>query len=100
MDKQYRILKDGTVFMSATPGEYAGWRHGKIFGRLDCESGKRLIQPKNRVFFATLEDAIREGYRPCQKCKPMDENDFAGIRALVTYTTLEEFYNRDKRPKR
>lgn len=98
--KLYRLLRSGKTMMSETPGEYAGWRGGKIFGRLDCQSGKRLIQPKNRVFFATLEDAVREGYRPCQRCKPIDENDFNNIRSLVPYATLDAFYNRDKLDKR
>lgn len=96
MHKLYRVLRAGETVMSETPGRYAGWRGGRIFGRLDCQSGKRLIHPKNRVFFATLEDAVREGYRPCQKCLPMDENDFKSIRYLVSYATLDAFYNRDK----
>ncbi len=55
--------------MSEQPGVLAGWKPGKIFGRLDCESGIRM-KPENRVFFHSIEDAIAQGYRPCKKCKP------------------------------
>ena len=55
---------------SRVPGQYAGWKPGKIFGRLDCRSGKRM-KKENRVFFLTLQDALEAGYRPCQKCHPL-----------------------------
>lgn len=69
MKKVYRVLKDGFIQSSRKPGKYAGWRPGKIFGRLDCRSGMRM-RPSNRVFFLTWEDAIAAGYRPCKKCRP------------------------------
>lgn len=65
----YRILKRGLIIKSTKPGKYAGWKKGKIFGRLDCASGMRM-KKENRVFFHTWEDALAEGYRPCKKCKP------------------------------
>jgi methylphosphotriester-DNA--protein-cysteine methyltransferase len=45
------------------------WRVGvnarlKIFGTLDCHSGKRMKR-KNRVFFANAAEARAAGYRPC-----------------------------------
>ena len=67
--RKYKILKDGEIIESKIPGRYAGWRPGKIFGRLDCKSGKRM-KKENRVFFYTWDDAVAEGYRPCKKCKP------------------------------
>lgn len=39
----------------------------KIYGTLNCKSGKRL-KVKNRVFFATEKEAIEAGYRPCGHC--------------------------------
>lgn len=39
----------------------------KIYGTLNCKSGKRL-KVKNRVFFRDEEEAIQEGYRPCGHC--------------------------------
>lgn len=70
--KLYKILKDGKIIESEQAGLYAGWKYGKIFGRLDCKSGMRMHK-QNRVFFHTLEDAVKEGYRPCQKCRPINE---------------------------
>jgi len=93
--KLYTILKAGEFVRSPIPGKYAGWGPGKIFGRLDCKSGMR-IKKENRVFFHTLEDAVNEGYRPCKKCRPIDEKDFSTIRHLVPkYQNVGEFYNRD-----
>ena len=67
--KLYKILKNGAIINSPIPGKYAGWRPGRIFGRLDCKSGMRM-KKANRVFFHTYEDAIAAGYRPCKKCEP------------------------------
>ncbi len=92
--KLYSILKVGEIIKSEIPGEYAGWASGKIFGRLDCKSGMRM-KKENRVFFHNLEDAVNKGYRPCKKCRPLDEEGFEQIQHLVPYKTLEEFYNRD-----
>jgi len=69
MAKTYKLLKNGVVFESTLPGKYAGWRRGKIFGRLDCKSGMKM-KKENRVFFLTYADAVESGYRPCKKCKP------------------------------
>ena len=95
--KMYTILKNGEFIKSSIPGEYAGWEPGKIFGRLDCKSGMRM-KKENRVFFHTLEDAIVQGYRPCKKCNPIGEEDFEKIKHLVSYSSIEEFYNRDNKP--
>ena len=92
--KIYTILKNGTLVKSKEPGIYAGWVPGRIFGRLDCTSGMKMHR-NNRVFFQTLEDAIREGYRPCKKCRPINVQDFESISYLISYKTIEEFYNRD-----
>ena len=39
----------------------------KIFGTLDCRSGKRM-KKENRVFFISKNEAIQQGYRPCGHC--------------------------------
>jgi len=39
----------------------------KIYGTLQCTSGKRL-SINNRVFFATATEAQSAGYRPCGHC--------------------------------
>ncbi|HEX4851811.1 MAG TPA: Ada metal-binding domain-containing protein [Puia sp.] len=45
----------------------AGNANLKIYGRLDCRSGKRM-QRKNRVFFEDEAEAIQRGFRPCGHC--------------------------------
>ena len=93
-NETYAILKQGEVIKSEIPGEYVGWAPRKIFGRLDCRSGMRM-NSENRVFFHSLEDAVNEGYRPCKKCHPIDEKDFERIKNLVSYGSVEEWYDRD-----
>lgn len=39
----------------------------KIYGTLDCISGKRM-KTGNRVFFASEKKAISFGFRPCGHC--------------------------------
>ena len=75
MRGKYKILKGGKIIEGRVPGRYAGWRPGKIFGRLDCKSGLRM-KKENRVFFLTWDDAIVEGYRPCKKCKPTPNDTY------------------------
>lgn len=92
--KKYKLLKQGMIVESFVPGAYAGNRPHKIFGRLDCKSGMRM-KKENRVFFASLEDALKEGYRPCNCCKPVDETLFEQIKPCIPYRnvqTLQDFY--------
>lgn len=44
-----------------------GNRKLKIYGRLDCNAGKRM-KAENRVFFENRIEAISRGYRPCAVC--------------------------------
>lgn len=98
--KLYKILKNGEFIYSPVPGEYAGYKKGKIFGRLNCKSGMRM-KKESRVFFHTLEDAVNEGYRPCKNCRPIGEEDFGRINHLVPqYRDVHEFYSRDDRQKK
>jgi methylphosphotriester-DNA--protein-cysteine methyltransferase len=39
----------------------------KIYGTLDCKSGKRMKR-MNRVFFMSDQQARENGYRPCGHC--------------------------------
>lgn len=43
----------------------------KIYGTLQCKSGKRM-KTKNRVFFKTTEQAKKFGFRPCGHCLRTD----------------------------
>ncbi len=42
-----------------------------IFCRPSCSARKPL--PENVAFFGTPEDALLEGYRPCLRCRPMQD---------------------------
>jgi methylphosphotriester-DNA--protein-cysteine methyltransferase len=44
-----------------------GNRKLKIYGRLDCNTGKRM-KKTNRVFFSNEQEALAAGYRPCGNC--------------------------------
>ncbi|WP_332606337.1 Ada metal-binding domain-containing protein [Acinetobacter sp. ESBL14] len=46
---------------------FAGNAQLKIYGRLTCASGKRMLK-KNRVFFVDEQEAIGQGFRPCGHC--------------------------------
>lgn len=46
---------------------YGGNINLKIYGTLQCKSGKRM-KIKNRVFFKTIEQAKKLGFRPCGHC--------------------------------
>jgi methylphosphotriester-DNA--protein-cysteine methyltransferase len=46
---------------------FAGNSKLKIYGTLNCSSGKRM-KAQNRVFFISEEEALQLGYRPCGHC--------------------------------
>lgn len=47
--------------------QFAGNRKLRIYGTLSCSSGRRM-KTENRVFFKSMEEAAKEGYRPCGHC--------------------------------
>lgn len=46
---------------------WGGNAHLKIYGMLDCKSGKRMKR-QNRVFFQDEAEAKSAGFRPCGHC--------------------------------
>ena len=40
--KLYRILTPNGSILSHVKGKLAGWKVGKIYGRLDCKSGMKM----------------------------------------------------------
>jgi micrococcal nuclease len=40
-----------------------------VFHRADCQWARK-IKPENRIEYATREDAIADGLRPCGVCRP------------------------------
>ncbi len=51
---------------------FVGVRTTGIFCRPSCPARKPL--PRNRVYFATANEALRAGYRPCKRCRPTETN--------------------------
>ncbi|HTE07701.1 MAG TPA: Ada metal-binding domain-containing protein [Flavitalea sp.] len=49
--------------------QLAGNSKLRIYGILNCTSGKRM-KVENRVFFKTEAEAILAGFRPCAHCVP------------------------------
>ena len=47
--------------------QFGGNSRLKIYGTLDCKSGKRMKR-ENRVFFEDENNAVKNGYRPCGHC--------------------------------
>ncbi len=47
--------------------KFAGNKKLRIYGKLNCASGRRMKRG-NRVFFSSQEEAELLGYRPCRKC--------------------------------
>lgn len=45
----------------------AGNRKLKIYGNLQCKSGKKM-KLENRVFFVSEQAALEAGFRPCGHC--------------------------------
>lgn len=50
--------------------ELGGNKKLKIYGLLNCSSGKRM-KAMNRIFFKSITEAVNLGYRPCAHCLPV-----------------------------
>jgi methylphosphotriester-DNA--protein-cysteine methyltransferase len=57
------------VFSQIKSGQIAfgGNKNLKIYGKLNCKSGKRM-KMQNRVFFKSETEAQECGFRPCGHC--------------------------------
>jgi len=55
-----QLINEGKVTLG-------GYNKAKIYGTLNCPSGKRM-NIKNRVFFTNQQEALAAGYRPCGNC--------------------------------
>jgi len=63
-DKLARLIKSKKI-------RFGGNVKLKIYGTLQCKSGKRMRR-ENRLFFATEKEAENNGYRPCGHCMKHD----------------------------
>jgi micrococcal nuclease len=48
---------------------YVASAKSQVFHKPDCQWARK-IDPKNRQTFATREETIKAGKRPCKMCKP------------------------------
>jgi methylphosphotriester-DNA--protein-cysteine methyltransferase len=55
-----QLVKQGEI-------AWGGNKKLKIYGTLNCNSGKRM-KIENRVFFSSETEAIENGFRPCGNC--------------------------------
>lgn len=63
-----KLTKSGLVrLLKSKKIIFAGNKKLKIYGSLDCRSGKRM-KKVNRVFFRSQKEATDLGYRPCGHC--------------------------------
>ena len=46
---------------------FGGNKQLKIYGTLQCKSGRRM-KKENRVFFISEREAVNMGYRACGRC--------------------------------
>jgi methylphosphotriester-DNA--protein-cysteine methyltransferase len=62
-------IKKADLLTKIKQGEIrlGGNRKLKIFGKLDCKSGRKM-KKVNRVFFLSEQEAREHGYRPCGHC--------------------------------
>ncbi len=66
-NKKFARLRQLKIAINKGAIQLGGNANLKIYGTLNCKSGKRL-KVKNRVFFTNEKEAIENGYRPCGHC--------------------------------
>lgn len=66
----HKLIKSGSI-------KFAGNAKLKIYGYLNCVSGKRM-KKGNRVFFKNETAANKLGYRPCGHCMRESYNRWKG----------------------
>ncbi|CAN0501906.1 unnamed protein product [Phaeothamnion confervicola] len=54
---------------SSTPDHYVASKKSQIFHRPTCGDAAH-IEKAHLVTFATRDEAIKAGHRPCEVCKP------------------------------
>ncbi len=66
---RHRVLDPADLRARIRRGEITlgGYDRLRIYGRLDCWSGKRMHRD-HRVFFRDEAAALAAGYRPCGHC--------------------------------
>jgi hypothetical protein len=62
-------IKTGSVEQKKAESKYVASKNGKVFHKPDCPSAKKIL-PKNLVTYATRDEAVKAGKRPCERCNP------------------------------
>lgn len=75
------LIHSGTISLG-------GYKKAKIYGLLNCSSGKRM-KTENRVFFKNEDEALAYGYRPCGNCLPEKYKQWKA-RADFVFRALKE----------
>ncbi|MDP9959982.1 Ada metal-binding domain-containing protein [Chryseobacterium lathyri] len=67
--KRHTEIPDTVLRSKIRSGEikFGGNHKLKIYGLLQCSSGKRM-KKENRVFFISEKEALENNYRPCGHC--------------------------------
>jgi len=60
---------------ASVSNSYLGNKITKVYHYPSCSWGQKIL-PANRIWFSSVEEAIRYGYRPCQKCYPPTTGSF------------------------
>lgn len=58
-----------TAFASVLAASYVGNANSRKFHYADCSMVNKM-NPNNKVFMNTREEAINAGYVPCKRCNP------------------------------
>ena len=66
-DNAFKRSRELKILLDKNEITFAGNLKLKIYGTLDCASGKRM-KVQNRVFFSSEAEALGLGYRPCGHC--------------------------------
>ncbi len=64
---------------------FGGNKQLKIYGTLNCTSGKRM-KKENRVFFRSERQAVKNGYRPCGHCMSAQYKTWKNMHLFEHYT--------------
>jgi DNA/RNA endonuclease YhcR with UshA esterase domain len=66
-DSAFKRSRQLKMLLDRGEVQLAGNGKLKIYGTLNCSSGKRM-KTDNRVFFKSEAEALSLGYRPCAHC--------------------------------
>jgi len=81
--------------LSAQGAFLVGVRTTGVFCRPGCAS--RMPRRENVVFFESVADALRQGFRPCKRCKP-DQIQSPSARVETVVRACQLIENADEQP--